>query len=86
MVIPPSLQSQTCLTCRHLEVDEGREFPQIADTAYLRYRCRRFGWEGIEHYLMKPIPEPVEIEKPGPRSECPGWEDYRSPSVPEIPP
>ncbi|MEW6283972.1 MAG: hypothetical protein AB1758_35495 [Candidatus Eremiobacterota bacterium] len=64
-----------CALCRNLEVvEQGREFPQIADTEFMVFRCRVFGWTSREDYLMQPSPEAIDTEeKP---FDCPRWEPW----------
>ena len=64
-----------CALCRHFEVlENGREFPQIADSAFLSYRCRKLGWERREDYLMSSKPEAEFAEQPNQKFDCPHWE------------
>jgi len=61
-----------CLNCRNFEVLENkREFENIADTAYLVYRCRLQGTIMREDYLMKPVPPVFTLESRP--TECPFW-------------
>jgi hypothetical protein len=67
-----------CALCRHLEVvEQGREFPRIADTEYLVFRCRVLGWTTREDYLMAPVEK--EIQEPRP-FDCPHWEMWSEPA------
>ena len=67
-------EHRICALCRHLEVvASGQEFPGIADTEFMVFRCRVFGWSTREDYLME-----SEAEKSFARQEafdCPRWEE-----------
>ena len=64
-----------CALCRHFRVDESkREFPQIADSAYLKYSCAKLGWERREDYLMTSNPGGEYKESPNEDFDCPYWE------------
>ncbi|MBN9416459.1 MAG: hypothetical protein J0I12_13530 [Candidatus Eremiobacteraeota bacterium] len=64
-------EHRICALCKNLEVlDQGREFPGIADTEYIKYRCKIFGWSNREDYLMDSEPaekfakqEPFDCER-----------------------
>lgn len=50
-------EHRICALCKNLEVTEqGREFPGIADTEYVKFRCKIFGWSNREDYLMDSEP------------------------------
>ena len=50
-------EHRICALCKNFEVTEqGREFPGIADTEYVKFRCRIFGWSNREDYLMDSKP------------------------------
>lgn len=68
---------KVCLTCRHLEVvEEGQAVEGLAETAYVRYRCRKYGGETTE-YPQFPEESVGRIEIDGERpKECPGWEQW----------
>jgi len=60
-----------CATCRHLEVlEQGRAFPQIVDTEFMRFRCAVLGISGREDYLMAPVEETLPTDPP---ATCPHW-------------
>lgn len=64
-----------CALCRHFRVLESkREFPQIADSAYMRYSCAKLGWESREDYLMTSTPESEYDPHPNENFDCPYWE------------
>jgi hypothetical protein len=64
-----------CATCRHLEIlEQGREFAAIADTEFIRFRCRKLGLSGREDYLMAAVQE--TLPDPGETPECPHWEAW----------
>lgn len=64
-----------CALCRHFRVlESGKEFPQIADSAYLKYGCAKLGWESREDYLMDSKPEQGYIPNPQEGFDCPYWE------------
>lgn len=61
-----------CATCRNLEIlEHGREFADIADTEFVRFRCRVLGISGREDYLMAAVEERLPAAAP---SQCPFWE------------
>jgi hypothetical protein len=65
-----------CALCRHFRVLESkREFPQIADTAYITYECAVLGAKGREDYLMDADPGSSYRPHPEADFECPFWED-----------
>lgn len=53
---------------------EKREFPQIADSAYLVYGCSKLGWRSREDYLMESKPEESYVSNPSEHFDCPYWE------------
>ena len=64
-----------CALCRNLEVVEsGREFPTIADTEFMVFRCKVLGWTTREDYLMESNP----TAGLGSQEEfnCPHWEGW----------
>ncbi len=64
-----------CALCRHLEVvEQGREFEQIADTEYVKFRCKVLGWTSRDDYLMDSDPS-TSLKEPEP-FECPHWEAH----------
>jgi len=64
-----------CALCRHFRVDESkREFPQIADSAYLTYSCEKLGWTSREDYLMTSDASSEYQADPGQDFDCPYWE------------
>ena len=64
-----------CALCRHFQVLESeREFPQIADSAYVKYGCAKLGWESREDYLMTSDPTGEYQAKPNENFDCPHWE------------
>ncbi len=70
----PSASFRICALCRHFQVYENqREFPQIADTEYLKYGCAKLGWRSREDYLMSAEPTRDGLQPSGPL-ECPYWE------------
>jgi len=63
-----------CATCRHFEVlEEGVEFPGIADTEFIRFRCRLLGLVGREDYLMEPVEKCLPADG---GATCPHWEGH----------
>lgn len=68
-----------CALCRHFRVLESkREFPHIADTAYITYECAVLGQKKREDYLMDSTPG--ESYRPHPEADfdCPYWEEPSS--------
>lgn len=64
-----------CALCRHFRVLESkREFPQIADTAYLTYECAVLGGKRREDYLMDANPAASYQPSPEASFDCPYWE------------
>jgi hypothetical protein len=64
-----------CALCRHFQVLESkREFPQIADSAYMKYACAKLGWESREDYLMSSDPKGEYQAAPNENFDCPYWE------------
>ena len=50
-------EHRICALCKNLEViEQGREFPGIADTEFAVFRCKIFGWSNREDYLMDSDP------------------------------
>jgi hypothetical protein len=70
-------QFRICALCRNLElVEQGREFPQLADTEYAVFRCRIFGWSTRDDYMME---SPESIQARFARQEefdCERWEAH----------
>ena len=65
-----------CALCRHFRILESkREFPQIADTAYITYECAVLGAKGREDYLMDSSPATSYVPHPEADFECPYWEE-----------
>ena len=65
-----------CALCRHFRVEEHkREFPQIADSAYLKYSCAKLGWSSREDYLMSSKPSEEYVSDPSEHFDCPHWEE-----------
>ena len=65
-----------CALCRHFRVLESkREFPHIADTAYITYECAVFGGKKREDYLMDSAPEKSYTPHPEADFDCPYWEE-----------
>ena len=67
-----------CALCKNLEVlEQGREFEQIADTEYVKFRCKVLGWTSRDDYLMDPEPASgVGKDEP---FDCPYWEAHPRP-------
>lgn len=66
-----------CALCRHFQVLESkREFPQIADSAYVKYSCAKLGWERREDYLMSSEPATDYVPNPQEGFDCPYWEGW----------
>ncbi len=65
-----------CALCKHFRVLESkREFPQIADTAYITYECAVLGSQGREDYLMDSHPASSYVPHPEADFDCPFWEE-----------
>ena len=68
-------QHRICALCRHLELlEQGREFPQIADTEYAVFRCKLFGWTTRDDYLMDS--EPARRFQAQEEFDCERWEGW----------
>lgn len=64
-----------CALCRHFRVLESqREFPHIADTAYITYECAILGGKRREDYLMSAQPSEQYSPYPEADFDCPYWE------------
>lgn len=64
-----------CALCRHFRVLESkREFPHIADSAYLTYECAKLGWSRREDYLMSSNPAGDYKPRQDDGFDCPYWE------------
>jgi hypothetical protein len=64
-----------CALCRHFRVLESRrEFPHIADTAYITYGCAVLGGQKREDYLMDADPAASYSPHPEADFDCPYWE------------
>lgn len=65
------------MTCRHLEVvEQGEAVPGLGETAFVRFRCRKFGGEATE-YPWFPGEGGARLEIPArEEQECPGWEEW----------
>ncbi len=64
-----------CALCRHLEVlEQGREFPKMADTEFTVFRCAVLGWKTREDYLMDS--EPRRSFEKQEAFDCPHWSGY----------
>ncbi len=73
-------QIKACVNCRHLEIlEDSEEIEGLADTAFLRSRCRILDIEFTDHYAFPTGGKTVIIdEKPG---ECPLWEPWDSDDI-----
>ncbi len=64
-----------CALCKHFRVHESkREFPILADTAYITYGCEKLGWTSREDYLMESAPMASYAPDPKGDFDCPHWE------------
>lgn len=64
-----------CALCRHLQVlEQGREFPNMADTEFTVFRCAVLGWKTREDYLMDS--EPRRSFEKQEAFDCPHWSGY----------
>jgi len=71
-------QHRICALCRNLEmIESGQEFPGIADTEYAVFKCRIFGWNTREDYLMDS--EPARKFAAQEAFDCERWEAWPSP-------
>lgn len=75
MTCPKSDPFRICALCKHFQVFESKkEFPQIADSAYVKYGCAKLGWERREDYLMTSDAKAEYAPNPSEGFDCPFWE------------
>ena len=70
-------EHRVCALCRHLQtLGSGREFPSIADSEYMVFRCSILGWTTREDYLMDSDPARSFANQES--FECERWQPWET--------